>query len=107
MKAPYNLSNIYTYIYMSCVCVLFSTRPLPKTVERIFWNTSNFARSAHYAATSELPTTCTYCIYMWYNIYMYIVYVHRTRTTGCNLISALYIYTRLYAGSENGRRAAV
>lgn len=92
---------------MSCVCVLFSTRPLPKTVERIFWNTSNFARSAHYAATSELPTTCTYCIYMWYNIYMYIVYVHRTRTTGCNLISALYIYTRLYAGSENGRRAAV
>lgn len=34
------------------------------------------------------------------------MYVYVTLATGCNLISAYYIYTRLHAGSENGRRAA-
>jgi len=63
-------SQPVSYIYER---LLFTARPLPKTVKRIFWNASNIARSAYYnKATSELPTTCTYRIYMSYNNIIYI-----------------------------------
>lgn len=68
-------------LYRKQLNVFFGIRPtshVPPTVELLL------------SYLLRVPTVYTCGI-----IHIY-VYVHRTRTTGCNLISAFYIYTRLY-----------